>query len=145
VPDLTPHTKRHGALLPALIAAAGYRTALRFLEFLTVNSATGTHGQVYARAAATFLQWCEGQATGELERVHPVLVAAYIELLARGPVFPDCRRAPRFIWMPFDWLVTGQLMPSTLGGGVIRWRRASSEEATGSLTGMNISTGLRLA
>src|SRR3981081_4348474 len=37
----------------------------------------------YARAAAAFLRWCEGQGIVRLQDVQPVRVAAYIEQLAR--------------------------------------------------------------
>lgn len=67
--------------LPALITGAGDRAALRFLEYFTVNIRNRNTRAAYARAAADFLQWCEGQGIGELRRVQPVHVAAYIELL----------------------------------------------------------------
>ena len=48
-------------MLPTLIAGAGDRAALRFLEFFTVNIRNKNTGAAYARAAAAFLRWCEGQ------------------------------------------------------------------------------------
>src|SRR5271165_5183776 len=70
-----------GPQLPALVARAGKRAALRFLEFFTVNIRNKNTRAAYARAAGAFLRWCEEQGIGELGRVQPVHVAAYIERL----------------------------------------------------------------
>jgi hypothetical protein len=51
-----------------LIAGAGGRAALRFLEFFTVNIRNKNTRAAYARAAGAFLRWCEGQGIGELGR-----------------------------------------------------------------------------
>ena len=45
--------------VPALVAGAGNRDALRFLEFFTVNSRNANTRTAYARAAGDFLLWCE--------------------------------------------------------------------------------------
>jgi hypothetical protein len=68
-------------VLPAIIAGAGDEAALRFLEFFTVNIRNKNTRAAYGRAAADFLRWCERQGIGELGRIQPVHVAAYIELL----------------------------------------------------------------
>jgi hypothetical protein len=57
-----------GPILPALIAGAGDRAALRFLEYFTVNIRNRNTRAAYARAAADFLGWCEEQGIGELGR-----------------------------------------------------------------------------
>ena len=82
----TERQKNHGrrSALPALIAGAGDRAALRFLEFFTVNIRNRNTRAAYARAAAVFLRWCEGQGIARLPDVQPVHVAAYVEQLARG-------------------------------------------------------------
>src|SRR5580700_8908663 len=67
------------AVLPALIARAGERGAWRFVEFFTVNIRNRNTRAAYARAAAVFLRWCEGQGITRLQDVQPVQVAAYIE------------------------------------------------------------------
>src|ERR1700674_3154643 len=81
--DLAIIRKTAGPELPALIAGAGERAALRFLEFFTVTIHNRNTRAAYARAAAAFLRWCEGQGIGELGRVQPVHVAAYVEQLGR--------------------------------------------------------------
>src|SRR5580704_5183040 len=140
--------------LPALIAGAGEHAALRFLEFFTVNIRNKNTRAAYARAAGAFLRWCEGQGIGELGRVQPVHVAAYIELLQGERAAPTVKQHLACIRMLFDWLVIGQVMPSNPAHSVRGPRHSvskgstpvlSSEEATALLTGMDISTvvGLR--
>src|SRR6266700_5547090 len=76
-----PALANTGITLPILIAGAGARAALRFLEFFTVNIRNKNTRAAYGRAAGDFLNWCEGQGIKELGHVQPVHVAAYIELL----------------------------------------------------------------
>jgi site-specific recombinase XerD len=140
--------------LPPLIAGAGDRAALRFLEFFTVNIRNKNTRAAYGRAAADFLRWCEGQGIGELGRVQPVHVAAYIELLQGRRSAPTVKQHLACIRMLFNWLVTGQVMPSNPAHSVRGPRHSvskgttpvlCSEEATALLTGMDVSTvvGLR--
>jgi integrase/recombinase XerD len=84
---------------------------LRFLEFFTVNIRNKNTRVAYARAAAAFLRWCEGQGIGELGRVQRVHVAAYIERLQGEWSAPTVKQHLACIRMLFDWLVTGQIMP----------------------------------
>jgi site-specific recombinase XerD len=140
--------------LPALIGGAGDRAALRFLEFFTVNIRNRNTRAAYARAAAVFLRWCEGQGITRLQDVQPVQVAAYIEQLAQEMSPPSVKQHLACIRMLFDWLVTGQVMPSNPAHSVRGPRHSvskgvtpvlSSEEATALLAGMDISSvvGLR--
>lgn len=105
----TPST---GLYLPPMIAGAGERAALRFLEFFTVNIRNKNTRAAHARAAGAFLCWCERQGIGELGRVQPVHVAAYIELLQGERSAPTVKQHLACIRMLFDWLVTGQVMPT---------------------------------
>ena len=127
---------------------------LRFLEYFTVNIRNKNTRAAYARAAAAFLRWCEGQGIGELGSVQPVHVAAYIELLQGERSAPTVKQHLACIRMLFDWLVTGQVMPTNPAHSVRGPRHSvskgstpvlSSEEATALLTGMDVSTvvGLR--
>jgi integrase/recombinase XerD len=140
--------------LPALIGRAGDRAALRFVEFFTVNIRNRNTRAAYARAAAMFLRWCEGQGLGALDRVQPMHVATYIEKLTREMSPPSVKQHLACIRMLFDWLVTGQVLPSNPAHSVRGPRHSvskgvtpvlSSEEATALLTGMDVSSvvGLR--
>jgi integrase/recombinase XerC len=44
--------------LPALVAAAGERASIRFLEFFAANIRNPHTRRVYYRAAEEFLAWC---------------------------------------------------------------------------------------
>jgi site-specific recombinase XerD len=143
-----------GIELPALIGGAGDRAALRFLDFFTVNIRNRDTRAAYSRAAAVFLRWCEGQGINRLSNVQPVHVAAYIEKLGREMSPPSVKQHLACIRMLFDWLVTGQVIPSNQTHSVRGPRHSvskgvtpvlSSEEATALLTGMDVSTvvGLR--
>src|SRR5260370_33078533 len=94
-----------GALLPALIARAGDRAALRFVEFFTVNIRNKNTRAAYARAAAVFLRWCEGQGITRLQNVQPVHVAAYVEHLAKEMSPPSVKQHVACIRMLLYWLM----------------------------------------
>jgi integrase/recombinase XerD len=146
--------RSHEPRLPALIDRGGDRAALRFIEFFTVDIRNRNTRSAYARAAAVFLRWCEGQGITRLQNVKPVHVAAYVEQLAREMSPPSVKQHLACIRMLFDWLVTGQVMPSNPAHSVRGPRHSvskgvtpvlSSEEATALLTGMDVSSvvGLR--
>ena len=44
--------------LPTLVAAAGERASMRFLEFFAANIRNAHTRRAYARAAEEFLAWC---------------------------------------------------------------------------------------
>jgi predicted nucleic acid-binding protein len=104
------------------------------LKGLTINAPDGM-------MAATTLEH-------DLGRVQPVHVAAYIELLQGKRPAPTVKQHLACIRMLFDWLVTGQVMPSNPAHSVRGPRHSvnkgstpvlSSEEATALLTGMDVS------
>jgi site-specific recombinase XerC len=101
--------------LPALIAATGKRAASRFLEFFTVNIRNRNTRAAYARAARAFLAWCEARGLNRLQDVEPIHVAAYIEALQAARSAPTVKQHLACIRMLFDWLVTGQVIPSNPG------------------------------
>src|ERR1700730_13631971 len=111
--ELSVSRNTAGAELPALVVRAGKGGARRFLEFFTVNIRNRNTRAAYARAAAVFLRWCEGQGINALGRVQPVHVAAYVEHLSKEMSPPSVKQHLACIRMLFDWLVTGQVMPST--------------------------------
>ena len=98
--------------VPTLIGRAGKPASLRFVEFFTVNIRNKNTRKAYARAAAAFLQWCEAKGIDRLQDVQPVHVAGYVEQLGREMSPPSVKQHLACIRMLFDWLVTGQVMPS---------------------------------
>ena len=143
-----------GRGLHSLMAGAGKGAKKRFLDFFTVNIRNPNTRAAYGRAAAAFLHWCDARGIGALDEVEPFHVAAYIEQLGKRMKAPSVKQHLACIRMLFDWLVTGQVMPSNPAHSVRGPRHSvskgvtpvlSSEEATALLTGMDVSTvvGLR--
>lgn len=140
--------------LPSLIIGAGEQAGVRFLEFFTVNIRNRHTRAAYAQAARAFLAWCEARGLDRLHDVQPVHVAAYIEQLQAQRAAPTVKQHLACIRMLFDWLVTGQVVPSNPAHAVRGPRHSimkgatpvlSSEEASDLLKGMDVSTvvGLR--
>jgi site-specific recombinase XerD len=99
----TPH-------LPALIAAAGDRAGLRFLEFFAGTIRNGHTRRAYARAVGEFLTWCEEAGVPSIATVQPLHVAAWIEKQTRAQAAPTVKQQLAAIRHLFDWLVTGQVI-----------------------------------
>jgi integrase/recombinase XerD len=120
--------------LPSLIVRAGHKAALRFLEFFTVNIRNLNTRQAYGRAAAAFLQWCERRGVTALTAVQPIHVAAYVEDLQRRHSAPTVKQHLASIRMLFDWLVTGQVIPSNPAHSVRGPRYSVSKGTTPALS-----------
>src|ERR1700686_4054091 len=69
--------------LPALVAAAGERASMRFLEFFAANIRNPYTRRAYARAADEFLAWCASVGVPSIAAVQPVHVATWIEAASR--------------------------------------------------------------
>src|ERR687889_217912 len=98
--------------LPALVAAAGNRAALRFLEFFAAAIRNPHTRRAYARAAADFLAWCEARGVPSLAAVRPLHVAAWVEQQTREHASPTVKQRLAAVRHLFDWLVTGQVVPT---------------------------------
>lgn len=64
----------------------------------------------YAQAVTQFLRSCEARGTHELDNIRPVVIAAYMEQHPGSP--PTAKQHLSAIRMLFDWLVTGQVIPT---------------------------------
>src|ERR1700722_10308342 len=140
-------------LLPALIERAAERATLRFLEFFTVNIRNPHTRAAYARAAGEFLNWCEGRGVVELGKVTPMQVAGYIEQLQGRRSAPTVKQRLACIRILFDWLLTGQVVPSNPAHAVRgphysvskgKTPVISTEEACYLLETMDVSNLMRL-
>jgi hypothetical protein len=65
--------------VPKLVAAAGARAGMRFLEFFAANIHNPHTRRAYARAADEFLAWCASAGVPSIVAVRPVHVASWIE------------------------------------------------------------------
>ena len=104
--------------LPILVAAAGKRASLRFLEFFTANIRNPHTRRAYARCADEFLAWCEAANVPPLEAVLPHHVAAYIEQLTAERSAPSVKQTLAALRHLFDWLVVGQVSPTNPAASV---------------------------
>jgi site-specific recombinase XerD len=107
-----------GGTVPALIASAGEDAVTRFVEFFTANIRNKNTRRAYYRNAVTFLRWCEAKGIEDLKLVKPVVVAAYVEGLQQTLSKPSVKQHLATIRMLFDWLVTGQVIPTNPASSV---------------------------
>ena len=104
--------------LPALVASADDRAQLRFLEFFAVTIRNPHTRRAYARAAGDFLAWCEARGVTTLAGVQPLHVAAWVERLGREVSVPTVKQRLAGVRHLFDWLVTGQVVPTNPAASV---------------------------
>ena len=81
-------------VVPALIAAAGERASLRFLEFFAANIRNPHTRRAYSRAVAEFMAWCDDNGVPSITAVQPLHVSAWIEQQTREHAAPDRQAAP---------------------------------------------------
>lgn len=106
-----------GFAVPALIGEAGDQAARRFLEYFTANIRNKNTRAAYVHAVAEFTRWCE-QRSLTLKALEPIIVAAYIEELSTRLSDPSVKQHLAAIRMLFDWMVTGQVIPTNPAASV---------------------------
>ena len=97
--------------IPALVAAAGERASLRFLEFFAANIRNPHTRRAYYRAAEEFLAWCSDAGLPSIIAVQPVHVATWIEVSSLVLAAPSVKQRLAALRHLFDWLVNGQVVP----------------------------------
>jgi site-specific recombinase XerD len=102
--------------LPAIIVRAGDRASWRFVEFFTATIRNRNTRAAYARAVKQFFAWCERHRVRSLGAINPVLIASYIEL--HPAAAPTVKQHLAAIRMLFDFLVTGQVVPTNPAASV---------------------------
>ena len=107
-----------GFALPALVASGDDRAQLRFLEFFAVTIRNPNTRRAYARAAGEFLAWCDARGVTSIAGVQPLHVAAWVEQLGREVSVPTVKQRLAGVRHLFDWLVTGQIMPTNPAASV---------------------------
>src|SRR3954471_8420236 len=98
--------------VPTLIAAGDEKTAYRFLEFFTANIRNPHTRRAYARAAVEFFDWLAAKGVTQLAAIESIHVATYIEELSRARSAPTAKLRLAALRHLFDWMVTGQIMPT---------------------------------
>jgi site-specific recombinase XerD len=104
-------------LIPTLIADAGDAAGWRYVEFFTANIRNPNTRRAYARACGRFFAWCEGRKL-TLQTIRPHDVATYIETLQKTHSAPGVKQQLAAVRMLFDWLITGQVVPSNPASAV---------------------------
>jgi integrase/recombinase XerC len=104
--------------LPALVALADERGQRRFLEFFAVTIRNAHTRRAYARAAGEFLGWCDARGVTSIAGVQPLHVAAWVEQLGRVVSVPTVKQRLAGVRHLFDWLVTGQVIPTNPAASV---------------------------
>jgi hypothetical protein len=75
-----------------LVAAAGERASMRFLEFFAANICNPHTRRAYYRAAEEFLAWCADAVVLSIAAVQPVHVATWIETGTRELAAPSVKQ-----------------------------------------------------
>ena len=103
---------------PAIIEFAGARAQTRFWEFFISNIRNPNTQRAYGRAIGEFLRWCERQGVASIVDIEPLHVGAHVEALTRSRSAPTAKQRLAAIRMLFDWLVTGQIVPTNPAASV---------------------------
>ncbi|CAG0984240.1 partial Tyrosine recombinase XerC, partial [Gammaproteobacteria bacterium] len=104
--------------LPPLVVSADDRVQTRFWEFFVNNIRNAHTRRTYGRAIGEFLAWCEQRGLASLIDIKPLHVGAYVEMLTRSHSAPTAKQRLAAIRMLFDWLVTGQIVPTNPAASV---------------------------
>jgi site-specific recombinase XerD len=107
-----------GPAVPALVTATGEHAGLRFLEFFAAAIRNPHTRRTYSQAVGAFLAWCETAGIRSLTEVQPLHVAAWIELQTREHSAPTAKLRLAAIRHLFEWLATGQVVPTNPAGSV---------------------------
>jgi site-specific recombinase XerD len=96
---------------PLLIAGAGEQAKERYFEFFAAQIRNRNTRAAYLQAAHQFFGWCETLRL-TLAQIRPLHVAAYVEGRQRDLRAPSIKQHLAGLRMLFNWLVTGQVLPS---------------------------------
>ncbi|GLI96105.1 tyrosine-type recombinase/integrase [Methylocystis echinoides] len=106
------------AQVPALVRSAGERAQTRFWEFFVNNIRNANTRRAYGRSIGEFLAWCEQRGLTSIIDIEPLHIGAYVEALTRSHSAPTAKQRLAAIRMLFDWLVTGQIIPTNPAASV---------------------------
>ena len=99
-------------VFPVALQVAEERARVRFLEFFTAQIRNPNTRRSYAKAAIEFLHWCELRGATSLPAITPMHVAGWIEEMTGTHAAPTVKQRLAAVRHLFDWLVTGQVMPT---------------------------------
>ena len=112
--QLAPIAASHA---PVLIDASGPLASYRCLEFFTANIRKPAHApRLRARRGEFFDRLAAG--VRHFEEIRGVHVATYIEQLSQARSAPTAKLCLAALRHLFDWMVTGQIMPTNPAAAV---------------------------
>src|SRR5215467_7142445 len=91
-----------GLPLPAMIAGAGERASLRFIDFFTAHIRNPNTRAAYGVAVSGFFTWLETQGLAELAEIRTHHVSTYTEILRRNYSAPTVKQHLAAIRRLFD-------------------------------------------
>src|SRR5277367_6400755 len=103
---------------PAVVAASRPRASYCFLEFFTAKIRNAHTRRAYARAAVEFFDCLAARGVTQLAAIESLYVATYIEELSRARSAPTAKLRLAALKLLFDWMVTGQIMPTNPAAAV---------------------------
>jgi hypothetical protein len=96
--------------VPVLIAAAGERARLRFIDFFTAHIRNPNTRAAYGVAAREFFSWLERGGLTQISAIRTHHVSTYVEMLTRDYSAPTVKQHLAAIRRLFDWLIVGQVI-----------------------------------
>ena len=98
--------------LPGTVREAGPSAERRLLEFFTAEISNPNTRLAYSTAAGRFFRWCETRNLA-LRAITPFAVATYIEEMQESHALPTVKQHLSALRALLDYLVVGQVLPST--------------------------------
>ena len=95
--------------VPVLIAAAGERARLRFIDFFTAHIRNPNTRAAYGVAVREFFGWLELGGLLDLREIRTHHISTYIEMLTHKRSAPTVKQHLAAIRRLFDWLIVGQV------------------------------------
>lgn len=125
--------------LPLVIAEAGEKTSLTFLEFFTNSIANEHTRRAYARAAVRFFSWCEQKNVGFAE-ILPPMIGIYFRELEEELSTPSVKQELSAIKKLFDFFVNQGVMPFNKAATVRGPKYSPREGKTQELSASDVRT-----
>ena len=108
----------NGVAVPTEVMNEGEAAARRYLKFFAGTIRNAHTRRAYGRAVSGFMAWCEENGVRSITDVEPLHVATWIELQTRERAAPSVKQQLAAIRHFFDWLVTGQVIPTNPAASV---------------------------
>ena len=106
-------------LVPAMIAGAGERAALRFIDFFTADIRNLNTRAAYGVAVRGFFAWLELRGMARARAIRGTCLGR-IEMLTRSYRAPTVKQHLAALRRLLDWLIVGQVVGQNPDAGVRR-------------------------